>query len=127
MIHPYLLAPSSRALSNRRKGSRWKAAKCSASTRSSVQKLYLFGRKNTCFFSSAFLPCFKCDTGLPNAGKFSSTGKLLKLWTYCRELDLFVHILLQNLIKRGRSEVIAVWKRVNFMPPEQLRILQASR
>ena len=39
------------------------------------------------FFSSAFLPCFKCDTGLPNAGKFSSTGKLLKLWTCCRDLD----------------------------------------
>ena len=68
---------------------------------------------------------FKYDTGQPNAGKFSSTGKLLKLWRYIRDLDLFVHILLQNLVKRVRSEVVAVWERVNFMPLEQLRILQA--
>ena len=71
---------------------------------------------------------FKYDTGEPNAGKFSSTGKWLKLLTYCKDLDLFVHILLQNLAKRGRSEVVAVcWERVNFMPLEQLRISQACR
>ena len=38
-----------------------------------------------------------------------------------------ISILLQNLAKRGRSEVIAVWERVSFMPLEQLRILQACR
>ena len=97
------------------------------------------------FFFSSFQVCgpsFQCSLpleftcmgfwalapqGQKNITLFSSIGKLLKLWTCWRDWDFFVRILLQNLVKRSRSEVIAVWERVNFMPLEQLRILQASR